>query len=96
MQVSVCNNSCWTIGILSKTFKETLSNKTENIILRILDFLCSSKLNKSLAQNASICIGRLGLVNPEVVSKYIQCFLKQFCLSMKMIEESEEKQDAFR
>ena len=53
------------------------------------------KLNKSLAQNVSICIGRLAMAYPEKISKFIDSFLKQFCLSLRVINNSKEKQEAF-
>lgn len=54
------------------------------------------KLNKSLAQNAAILIGRLALVNSLEISKYIDSISKQFCLSIKFVPDGIEKQEAFK
>ena len=43
----------------------------------------------------AICIGRLSIVSPEIISEYLDQFLKQFCLSLRYINNSSEKQEAF-
>jgi len=93
--ISVCNNSCWTLGILAVTFKDKIEKYVDIIIGSLLNILKSPKLNKALAQNISICIGRLGLVSPKKVANYMPYFIKQFCMSLKTAENSLEKQEAF-
>ena len=61
-----------------------------NVILK------ARKLKKSLAQNISICIGRLSLASPNKISKYMENFLKPFCISLRNVKDSPEKRDAFR
>jgi len=63
---------------------------------KILKLLNVPRLNKALAQNVCICIGRLALINPEVVSQYLSSFIKQFCLTLKSVTDSEEKREAFK
>jgi hypothetical protein len=53
-------------------------------------------MNISLAQNISICIGRLALAGPKIVSKYLDKFLNTFCLSLTYIKDSPEKRDSFK
>lgn len=36
----VCNNTCWTIGLLANTYNELLSNYTEPIMIKLLKILC--------------------------------------------------------
>jgi transportin-1 len=93
--ISVCNNSCWTLGILAVTFKDKIEKYVEIIIGSLLNIIKAPKLNKSLAQNISICIGRLGMVSPKKVANYMPYFIKQFCMSLKTAESSLEKQEAF-
>ena len=53
-------------------------------------------MNKSLAQNLSICIGRLALISAEKVGKYMDLYIKPFCISLRYVNDSIEKRDAFR
>ena len=53
-------------------------------------------MNVSLAQNISICIGRLALAGPKIVSKYLDKFLNIFCLSLTHLKDSPEKRDSFK
>ena len=53
-------------------------------------------MNKSLAQNISICIGRLALTDSEKVGKYMDLYIKPFCISLRHVNDSIEKRDAFR
>jgi len=62
---------------------------------KIIKLLKAPKLNKALAQNISICVGRIALVLPEKVANYLDVFIKQFCLALKFVEDSSEKQEAF-
>ena len=53
-------------------------------------------MNKSLAQNISICIGRLALTDSKKVGKYMDSYIKPFCISLRCVSDSVEKRDAFR
>jgi len=92
--ISVCNNSCWSIGLIALNYNK-MDGFIERIMDRLMKLITRPKLNKSLAQNISVCIGRLSLSCPEGVAKYIQSFVKQFCLSLKTMDNSAEKQEAF-
>jgi len=94
-RVSVCNNSCWSIGLLALTYKENVRLYVKSIMAKITNILKAPKMNKSLAQNIAICIGRIAFVIPEEVSGSLDIFIKQFCVSMKLVTDSEEKQQAF-
>ncbi len=94
-QISVCNNSCWTLGLISKIFPEKINFYIAPLITRIINIFALPKLNKSLAQNAAILLGRLSIVNSREISQYLEKIIKQFCLSIKFVPEGIEKQDAF-
>jgi len=94
-KLNICINCCWTIGILSIIYGNFSINYIEQIMGKLLKILCVPRINKLLAQNLSICIGRIGITNPEIVAKSLDCFLKQFCLSLRLINNSEDKQQAF-
>jgi transportin-1 len=93
--ISICNNSCWTIGLISLCHKEALEHKIEEIITKIINLLNRPKMNKSLAQNICVCIGRLGLAFPHLLGKHLDVYVKQFCLTIKQVNNSLEKQQAF-
>jgi transportin-1 len=94
--VSLCNNACWTIGLISLSYPEKIKHYVSEIIEKIIKIISLPKLNKSLAQNISICIGRLCFICPDEVSVYLESFIKQFCLSLKSVDDSEEKRQAFQ
>jgi len=48
-------------------------------------------LNKALAQNISISIGRLALIDPKAVGNQLENFIKAWSISMKSVGNSEEK-----
>ena len=52
-------------------------------------------LNKSLLENTSITLGRLGLVAPEVAAPLLETFIKPWCLSLRSIRDDIEKEHAF-
>jgi transportin-1 len=102
-KLSVCNNTCWSLGLISIYLKDDIVMYVNLIIKHLLKIISLPKvlillnqLNKSLAQNVSICIGRLGLVYPDELKEFLDKFIKQFCLSLRNIKDSNEKQDAFR
>jgi transportin-1 len=95
-KISVCNNSCWTLGLLSQSFPEKVTLKANDIMKKIIKIYSFPKLNKSLAQNISICIGRMAMICADVIANYLELFIKQFCLSLKSAPHSEEKEEAFK
>lgn len=49
-----------------------------------------------MPKNIYVCIGRLGIANPEKVNKYLEYFFKSFCLNVKVINDPNEKNDCFK
>jgi transportin-1 len=94
-KLSICNNSCWTIGILAISYPECLKDSINILMKKLIKIISLPRLNKSLAQNVCICIGRCANVVPDIISNYLDQFLKQFCLSLRNIKDSLEKQEAF-
>jgi len=94
-KLSACNNACWTVGLLSLFYAKEIKPYVELILKKLLKIISLPRLNKSLAQNVSICIGRLALVDPEIIACLLDEFLKQFCLSLRYINDSAEKREAF-
>mgnify|MGYP002633030952 CR=1 FL=1 len=49
---------------------------TDEIVQKLKIIFSSKKLNKSLAQNIAITLGRLGLINPDAVSVHLENIAK--------------------
>ena len=77
-QLTVCNNASWCLGEMSVSpiNSAIIAPHTESIVLRLVDIFSKKKLNKSLAQNVAITLGRLGLINPEAVAKHLEKIAK--------------------
>lgn len=94
-KISIVSNSCWTIGLYAIKYPELVMDYTMQFLEKLLKILSHNKLNKSLAQNVAICIGRLSYINSECLSKYLDLYLKPFCLSLRNVKDSLEKREAF-
>lgn len=94
-KLSLCNNSCWAIGIFALSYPNFIKDYIHIIMDKLTKIISLPKLNKSLAQNVCIAIGRFSIIEPQMISKYLDLFLKQFCLSLRNIKHSLEKQEAF-
>ena len=46
--------------------------------------------------NIAIAFGRLGLVDPQQMSQYLDSITKQWCLSIRTLKKGDEKESAFR
>lgn len=96
-ELSICNNSIWAIGVFGISYPQSLTMDVINIlIIKLIKIINLPNTNKSISQNVSITIGRIANIYPEIVSKYMEKFLKIFCLSLRNIKESKEKREAFR
>ena len=89
--VSVCNNAAWSAGELALKLGQrfrggvllelTISAGSEveayvnPLILRLVPLLLSNKAARSLAENAAVTIGRLGLVCPQMVAPHLEVFI---------------------
>lgn len=95
--VSVANNACWAIGELAIKVRQEISPVVMTVISSLVPILQHAEgLNKSLIENSSITLGRLAWVCPELVSPHMEHFMQSWCLSLSMIRDDIEKEDAFR
>mmetsp|Transcript_34194 Transcript_34194/g.52467 ORF Transcript_34194/g.52467 Transcript_34194/m.52467 type:complete len:130 (+) Transcript_34194:280-669(+) len=77
--------------------KETLKSYVPKIMDRLVVILSSKKLNKSLARNIAITLGRLGLLAPEDVAKFLGKIMKQWCVSLRYLKtNNDEKHQAYK
>lgn len=71
---------------MSDVNKEIIKPFTDQIVVKLVKILQSKKLNKSLAQNIAITLGRLGLINPEGVAAHLSKIAKQWCVSLRYLK----------
>ena len=57
--------------------------------------ICKSSLNKSLAQNVSLCLGICGNSDAKSGSEILEHIIKPFCVSLRYLKHSPEKYAAF-
>lgn len=56
----------------------------------------SKKLNKSLASNVAISLGRLSIISTDSVASQLQTIAKQWCISLTFIKPGEDKEHAYK
>ena len=61
---------------MSPINQEIIKPYTDEIVEKLKTIFSSKKLNKSLAQNIAITLGRLGLINPDAVSVHLEHIAK--------------------
>lgn len=84
------------IGEMIIAFPEITKPFIQNIAERIIKLFTTTKLQRNLAQNFARCLGRMGLVEPNLLSKKADIFAKNWCLVMRSCPEDLAKQQAFR
>jgi transportin-1 len=66
--MSASNNACWAVGELAvKMNAQALQPLVPLVVQNLIPLLSEERLNKSLKENTTITIGRLGLMCPEQV-----------------------------
>mmetsp|Transcript_12222 Transcript_12222/g.16667 ORF Transcript_12222/g.16667 Transcript_12222/m.16667 type:complete len:922 (-) Transcript_12222:537-3302(-) len=93
---SACNNACWAAGELAvKLSPETLAPHVPALLACLAPMLQEPSLSKSLHENATITIGRIGLMNPELVSPHLDKFMAAWLRALRSIRDDVEKEQAF-
>ena len=98
-RISVCNNAAWATGEIALQCVGD-SAVIEPFIPELMNRLCTILLNpksqKSLAENAAVTIGRLGLVTPALIAPQLPQFAQAWCTALWEIKDNDEKDSAFR
>ncbi|GAC74411.1 nuclear transport receptor Karyopherin-beta2/Transportin [Moesziomyces antarcticus T-34] len=96
--VSVCNNAAWAVGEIALQYGSDaeLTQWVDELIKRLVPVLLSTKSVKSLSENAAVTIGRLGLVQPQLVAPHLDVFIESWCQALWDIKDNDEKDSAFR
>ncbi|KAJ1673127.1 hypothetical protein EV182_005827 [Spiromyces aspiralis] len=95
--VNVCNNAAWSAGELAlKTPKEMLAKYIQPLLERLIPLLNNPRTPSTLAENAAITLGRLGLVAAEELAPYLDQFAQSWCMVLAPVRDNDEKSSAFR
>ncbi|KAJ2860345.1 hypothetical protein GGI22_002737 [Coemansia erecta] len=95
--VNVCNNAAWSVGeIALKAGEEHMKNYVNPLLERLVPLLNNENVQVTLAENAAITIGRLGLVCPSAVAPHLEAFAQRWCIVLAPVNDNEEKASAFR
>ncbi len=76
---------------VSDVNREVIKPFTDEIVIKLRDIYASKKINKYLAQNIAITLGRLGLLNPEAVANHLESIARQWCVSLRFLKSDENK-----
>lgn len=77
---------------VSDVNREVIKPFTDEIVIKLRDIYASKKINKYLAQNIAITLGRLGLLNPEAVANHLESIARQWCVSLRFLKSDENKE----
>lgn len=88
-------NSSWGLSLLVMKYKNMIYPYLDSIAQTSIAMITRDRINKALAQNISVLLGRMCLIYPGRMSCYLDSFMKQFCISMRSTDDCKEKQEAF-
>jgi len=96
--ISACNNAVWSVGEIAMHFSGDVDfhQWVTPLISRLIPILLNTKSPKSLSENAAVTIGRLSLIQPQVVAPHLEVFASRWCEALWEIKDNEEKDSAFR
>ncbi|KAJ1933535.1 hypothetical protein GGF37_006695, partial [Kickxella alabastrina] len=97
LHIHVCNNATWSVGeIALKAGEEAMQAYVNPLLERLVPLLNNEATPVTLAENAAITIGRLGLVCPAIVAPNLEVFAERWCRVLLSVKDNEEKSSAFR
>jgi len=92
-----CNNATFSVGELAIAFPNEFSQYVPDFATRICDIMESGYVvHENVLTNLSIAIGRMSLIKTDSVAPLLDRFLGYFCVSLKKLRLTIEKQQAFR
>jgi len=93
--ISVGNNACWAISEMAAIAPEDIQEHLPQIVVKLVGIMKEQRIVKTVAQNVSVAIGRIGLINADLLAPSLEDFLKPWCLSLRAVQVPMEKQNAF-
>ncbi|OAA37833.1 Armadillo-like helical [Metarhizium rileyi] len=90
------NNTCWSLGEITIQHGKGMAQWVPGLLKHLVEIMCNPRVPKSLAENAAIALGRLGIDNSELLGPALPTFAEDFLNLMKKIEPTDEKASAFK
>ncbi|KAJ2020876.1 hypothetical protein IW146_003042 [Coemansia sp. RSA 922] len=97
MHINVCNNATWSVGeIALQAGQEPMKNYVNPLLERLIPMLNNPNTPLTLAENAAITIGRMGVVCPAMVAPNLEVFAERWCMVLSSVKDNDEKSSAFQ
>jgi hypothetical protein len=90
------NNTCWSLGEITMQHGKGMGQWVPGLLKHLVEIMCNARVPKSLAENAAIALGRLGIDNSELIGPALPTFAEDFLSLMKKIDSTDEKASAFK
>lgn len=90
------NNTCWSLGEITMRHGKGMAEWAPGLVKHLVEIMSNPRVPKSLAENAAIALGRLGIHNSELLAPALPTFAEDFLTLMKKIGATEEKASAFK
>ena len=90
------NNTCWSLGELALNHGKGMAQWASELVKHFVDIMSNPRVPKSLAENAAIALGRVGIANSEILAQALDTFAEEFLTLMKKVDPSEEKATALK
>ncbi|KAJ2764320.1 hypothetical protein IWQ56_004532, partial [Coemansia nantahalensis] len=95
--LNVCNNAAWSAGeIALQAGEEHMKAYVNPLLERLVPLLNNENTPLTLAENAAITIGRLGLVCPAMIAPNLEVFAQRWCYVLASVKDNAEKSSAFQ
>lgn len=94
----IYNNAIWSLGEMSiRLSKEEIQEYISNFLDLLIPVINSNDIQSTVIENAAICLGRMGINTPDLVSSRIIEFIQSWCSKfLYLIDNNEEKESSFR
>lgn len=94
---AVVNNAAWTLGEMAVALPaEALAPFLDAVADALVDLVNDASVEQTVAENAAIALGRLGLHLAAAIAPRLPQFALSWCRYMRDLESNEEKDLAFR
>lgn len=92
---NVLNNACWACGEIGVRAGASISPYIETLYQGMITILSHEDIPDSVNENASMCLGRLGIASAQQLAPHLPEFAELFLRSMANIAPTQEKASAF-
>jgi transportin-1 len=93
---SVTNNAIWAVGEIALRHQSGMEPFIQPLMLRLVPLLNTTRITRSISENAAITLGRLGLICPNPIAQEVGSFIQPWCTCLRAIRDNMEKETAFR